>query len=524
MSMKNKRSSLSWSKRLLLAVAVVLGVSVGSAKSADAAQYVVYIHGKSMTTWPSAAWMKTSSAWTHKSLSFNGSSRLTDSTATGAIKTALDAYCKTTDCVLACYSAGCARMLYTLNLYKTTTYRILWTSALASAAGGSELANLSTNKGVKLLAKLFLANPPPSGAIDQDLTPSNLRSGTLAPIQLAARSTIYHIAGSKDICLRLNVLAQLVTAGVSGVMSAISNVIFAISGPVGWIKIGISIITGFFKAKSAKICGNSKLPGGKGDGIVPVHSAAGYSDTIQHTSHADGGPKYVLRAYEQSALFASDHRGIFKDFVVKASLRMGVSGTATCANMPTPPTDPDASIVYEDADGSPRYESTTNHALMMCGVNALTDPAMYGSCIGTNGCCDNFSDGPTTGCTCGEALCIQSGQETYSYFTAYGCAGIEYADAGPAIGGTWDGMGMVGLAATTKTMKSRRRNYDGVCEDATEHWKGSGGATCEYQPASKSVSGRRVYRVNIDTTDYRASSASSWPGWVVMTRTFSLCP
>ena len=36
----------------------------------------------------------------------------------------------------------------------------------------------------------------------------------------------------------------------------------------------------------------------------------GYADTGAHSNHADGSPKYLLRAYEQVPLFDVDHRGI----------------------------------------------------------------------------------------------------------------------------------------------------------------------------------------------------------------------
>ena len=376
-----------------------------------------------------------------------------------------------------------------------TSYRILWTEALASAAGGTENAKFSTNKGLRLLAKAFLADVPSASAVDNDLTPETMRF-IFGHIQNGARSPVYHLAGSKDICLRLNAWGVLASGAVSGGLNALGQVI--IGGPVSWVRVIGSVVVGIFGAKKKKFCGNSFLPGKFGDGVVPVHSAAGYADTAAHGDHNDGGPKYTFRAYEQLPLFAADHRGIFADFVSKGSLRLAINATATCPNLPAPSTDPDASIVFEDADGAVQTQSTTDHLLLICGVNALSDPTMYSTCSGFQGCCDNFEEGMTSGCTCGEAVCAQSAAESFSYYTEYECAGIEYAEVLSAnpLGRTWDGYGMVGLASSTVTIRSRR-SADGTCENAT--WRKHRGGDCpEYSRTQKvSTTARRVYRTSV---------------------------
>jgi hypothetical protein len=500
--------------RRTLVAAAFLSALVGAGVPAEAQNNVVYIHGSRMTSWPSAALLRSSGAWTHRTLFFNGSARLQDATAKAAVTSALNAYCTASDCVVACYSAGCNRLLLALHENSGTSYRILWTEALASAAGGTENAKYSTNKGLRLLAKAFLADVPPAAAVDNDLTPEVMRNN-YGHVQNIAPSPVYHLAGSKDICLRLNAWGVIAAGAANGGLNYLGQAI--LGGPVSWVRVIASVIVGIFRAKKAKFCGNTYLPGRLGDGIVPVHSAAGYADTGAHASHADGGPKYTFRAYEQVPLFPGDHRGLFGDFVAKGSLRLAINASATCPNLPAPTTDPDASIVFEDADGAVQSQSTTDHLLMICGVNALSDPTLYSTCAGFQGCCDNFEEGTTSGCTCGEALCAQSAAESYSYYTDYDCAGIEYSEALAAnpIGRSWDGFGMVGTASSTVTLRSRRAS-NGTCHNATHARSWSGGCTEYSRSAKTSTTARRVYRAAIaDAALADPAGGSEWPGWVV---------
>lgn len=491
-------------RRALVTSCLLTGILLCLGSRPAEAQNVVYFHGRAMSTWPAAAHLRSSPAWTHRSLSYDGSSRLQDAATRTVINNALNSFCRTTDCVLACYSAGCPRMLLALHENANTSYRILWTEAVASAAGGTELAAISTNKGIRLLSKLFTTGTPPATAIDNDLEPQLLR-GAYGHIQNGARAPLYHLAGSKDMCVRLNAFGiAAYTGGTTAVGYVVGTlgkwflgqigITILLPGPLSFvIKVG-GVVKNFFGATKKRYCGNKYFPGGHGDGAVPVHSAAGYADTAAHASHHDGGPKYLWRAYEQIPLFAGDHRGLFSDFVAKGSLRLGVNGSAICPNMPHPPSDPDASIVYQDADSAVIEEATTNHALMICGVNALTDPVLYGSCTGVGGCCSNFEGGQTDGCTCGEALCAQSGAEAVSYFTGHKCAGLEFA-ANTAIGRSWDGVGMVGLATSTQNLGSIR-NAAGQCLDAAQARIHNQGAPA-YSLTHTSLVVRRVYRTHI---------------------------
>lgn len=505
-------------KRLLIAGLALFCVTAALPEKADAAKYVVYIHGRSMNFWPSAANLSVPSGWTHAPLSFNGSSRLT-STAT-AIKSHISTRCRgTNECVIICYSAGCARTLYALEQLRaagTPADKTLWISAGASAAGGTKAAELATNKGITLLRKLFLTNPGESTqAIDYDLTRNRMR-GTYGYMQNSAPVAMYHIAGSKNICIKTKI------RGLSTVASAIGKWVGGlVAGPVGSVIGGI--LGSLFGSQKVKLCGNSLFPGKYGDGIVPVHSAAGYSNDLAHANHADGGPKYNLRAYEQVALFNVDHRGIFEPMVEKASLRMAINKNATCTNLPAEGSEGVASITYEDGDSSVT-EHTPGELLMYCGASALSDPTEYSTCVGSMGCCDNFSAGATSGCTCGESLCIQSRWSTRSWFTGDKCSGTEYAEGANAAYQSWDGLGMIGTGVTSFTARSMR-DTDGKCKALTRKATWSGGCP-EYYKTTKSMSNmRRVYRPYISSYANDPAGEQLWPGYVVTTTNYSgYCP
>ena len=389
----------------------------------------------------------------------------------------------------------------------TPADRTLWIEAAASAAGGTELAALSTNKGLSILRKLFLTNPGPDAqAIDRDLKINNMRS-TLAYIQNSAPAPVYHLAGRKNICIKTKI------RGLSQLLSSVGRWVGRkVAGPVGAVIGGA--LGSLFGSKKVKFCGNRQFPGRHGDGIVPVHSAAGDSNTASHANHNDGGPKYNLRAYEQVPLFAVDHRGIFEPTVEKASLRLAINKNVTCPNLPAESSDDVASIVYEDAD-STVTEHTPGELLMYCGQNALSDPTEYASCVGQYNCCDNFSSGSTSGCTCGESLCIHSKRATRSFFTGNKCSGIEYSEGVGAQYQSWDGLGMAGTTATTVTIKSTR-DRNGNCQALTWRWIWYG--CTEYSPTSKSMTNmRRVYRPHIDTYADNPKGWNAWPGYVVKT-------
>src|SRR5262249_17780659 len=161
------------------------------------------------------------------------------------VKNTIANSCTTTDCVIACYSAGCARTLLALKDLEAEgrlPTHILWFEAAASAAGGSELAALTTNGAIRLPAQLFGVDLQP---IDDDLPPGNMR-GNFGFIQNAAMVPMYHVAGARNICVKIKI------GGILG------GIFFA---PVGGI-IGGTL----FGSAKIKLCGNSVMPGHYGDG------------------------------------------------------------------------------------------------------------------------------------------------------------------------------------------------------------------------------------------------------------------
>ena len=132
----SKKSYFRW-------LPVILGVCLFTTSApAEAAKYVLYLHGRSMDSFPGTAYIGSSAAWTHVGMSYNGSRRLNNPQVRNAIKEEIADRCTSTDCVIICYSAGCARMLLALEDLRAEGHypsRFLWASAAGSAAGGTKL-------------------------------------------------------------------------------------------------------------------------------------------------------------------------------------------------------------------------------------------------------------------------------------------------------------------------------------------------------------------------------------------------
>jgi hypothetical protein len=439
-------------RRLMILIIAIS--TIGVIGSASAGNYIVYLHGRSMNGWPSNALLGAPSGWSHVTMSYNGSASLADGSVRGSVTDTIATYCGgSNQCVVVCYSAGCARMFDAYKVLKDQgryPANILWSEAAGSAAGGSELATYATKWWVKLLAKIF--NFDSAAPIDYDIQPNVMRFGTYANIQNQATTPVYHLAGSRNICVTLKIL---------------------------FIKV--------------KLCGNGRFPGNHGDGAVPVHSAAGYADAGAHASSQDGGAKYVFRAYEQTPLYPVDHVGILGPLVSAASLRLAVNKNATCNNAPdVDPAIPDASIIYDDGDGAFAEESSPLAMVALCGDDLWNGtPPLYSTCFSTAGCCTDFSSGSAGGCRCGETLCRQAKVAYRSYYANAGCTGTEYADGTSTSGFvSYDGVGMVG-ENTASVWVGYARTFDGRCNQLLEKvtW---GGHCPEYHGTQKLLSAARV--------------------------------
>jgi hypothetical protein len=303
---------------------------------------IVYLHGRSMNTWPSYPRVVASSAWNHVSLYYNGSDRLTSYGPRTTVKNAIRDNCTgSNQCVIVCYSAGCARMLLAFDdliAEGTPANRVAWITAAGSAAGGSEVADKATRWWVKLLAKIFGG----SAAIDDDLRVGTMR-GTFGFIQNRAPVPMYHLAGSRDMCRKVAI---------------------------------------FFK-----MCGNSYLPGRLGDGAVPPHSACGYASSGYYGNCGVAAAKFTNRQAQQAGLYYSDHVAIVGDALYAATVRLGSTATISVPNFGALSSEPDANETYEDAD-----EKAENPAQITNNLSGdSTDPSVVTTHTCQDGYCDSMS-------------------------------------------------------------------------------------------------------------------------------------
>jgi len=180
-----------------LAVAVAVPAAVTVAAEAQAANYIVYLHGRGWSSWNGET--ANVAGWTNVTFSYNGSARINGPETNSTVKNAIASYCGAgNSCVVHCYSAGCYRMLKAVNDLRAsgnTVPGLLWVEASASAAGGTKLAEVSTKGLTGFLAKLLGQQEQ----VDFDLTPAVARN-TYGYIQGSAGAIVYHAAGNKDIC------------------------------------------------------------------------------------------------------------------------------------------------------------------------------------------------------------------------------------------------------------------------------------------------------------------------------------
>lgn len=321
---------------------------------------IVYLHGRSMGTWPAAAKLAQSgSLWNHVVLNYNGSARIYDSTVRATVANALLSNCSgTNQCVVVCYSAGCARMLYALDELAakgTPANRIVWITATASAAGGTEVAEAATKWYAKVLAKIFGGG----AAIDDDLKRSVLR-GTYGYIQNRAPVSMYHLAGSKNMCRKI---------------------LFV------------------------KLCGNKYFPGSLGDGAVPPHSSCGFASSGYFPNCSGAyGAKYTNRVSQQDALYPLDHVGMVGAAVIAASTRLAGTSTLSTGAMQGETSDPDADTTYDDGDET---ANSTNQNQLTDGLGGSIDPNIVSSDTCGGGTCTSLSSTALTGSSGGGSGTLQ---------------------------------------------------------------------------------------------------------------------
>jgi len=316
---------------------------------------IVYLHGRSQQLWPTEGsalpWTTSvnryevitpsphgpvfrinrdvtwshpaSNVWAQNIEYYDGSSDFENNSYNSArqqVKRVVKDNCTGNDvdsCVIMCYSAGCARMMLAFEdleaeMGNSWTYgnKVAWISSVASAAGGTEVSDAASNWLPQLLAFIFGEDDEP---IDRDLKVGNMRYN-YAFMQNSAPAPMYHSAGAKNMCYR--------------------------KWGINWV------------------CGNNQMPGDKGDGAVPAHSACGYSQIATRTGCCQcaagtgqcfgptGGmrPKYTNRLFDHCPLLNKDHREMFTQGVIFGSTRIqggipsgGSDGTNNQSAPPPPP-------------------------------------------------------------------------------------------------------------------------------------------------------------------------------------------
>lgn len=252
-------------------------------------RFALYFHGRSMKNWsPQVA---NASGWTNVTFSYDGSSRINSDATNVVVKNGIADKCGSgKQCVIHCYSAGCYRAFKAISDLRAagnTLPGLLWIEASGSAAGGSRLAEIATKGLTGFLAKLFGAQQK----VDYDLTPGSARN-TYGYIQDDAGATVYHIAGSKNICKKFL-----------------------------WMK----------------FCSGGIVGEGRNDGVVAFHSTTGAST---RGSYYDGcaTAKYPWRTYDSAYVSCTGDGG-------KDHMGIPYRGSAVVASRlaTTPPWDPNHS-------------------------------------------------------------------------------------------------------------------------------------------------------------------------------------
>lgn len=166
----------------------LLASSVFAANVADAANYVVYVHGRTQSTWDGATYAVP--GYTKAVVSYNATTA-TLAQANVAVRTQLAQYCSGENvCIVVAYSNGALQVGYTQANYPEALENALYIEAGASAAGGSELLN-----GFTSAAGDFLGVTYPSG-VDATLSVSAARNAYNH--NLTAGVVTYHLAGNTN--------------------------------------------------------------------------------------------------------------------------------------------------------------------------------------------------------------------------------------------------------------------------------------------------------------------------------------
>ena len=179
---------ISISLRTVVGLLAALGSTL-AASAAQADNYVVYVHGRSQTTWNASA-VHPIDGFAPAFVEYNATTA-TLAQANVDVRAQLGRYCSGTNaCIVVAYSNGGLQVGYTQAYYPEALENALYVEAGASAAGGTELLN-----GFTSLAGQVLGITYPSG-VDATLSVSGARNAYNH--ELTAGVATYHLGGNTD--------------------------------------------------------------------------------------------------------------------------------------------------------------------------------------------------------------------------------------------------------------------------------------------------------------------------------------
>jgi pimeloyl-ACP methyl ester carboxylesterase len=172
--------------RAALGVCIALG-STFAAGSARADNYVVYVHGRTQTSWDASALYPIQGF--APAIVHYDATEATLAQANVDVRAQLASYCSGENvCIVVAYSNGALQVGYTQAYYPEALENALYVEAGGSAAGGTELLNGFTSAAGKVLGATY-----PNG-VDATLSVSGARNAYNH--DLSAGLVTYHLGGN----------------------------------------------------------------------------------------------------------------------------------------------------------------------------------------------------------------------------------------------------------------------------------------------------------------------------------------
>lgn len=387
--------------RQLIVISVVVAALAGTVAVAQAANKIIYVHGRGQMTFNTAERVNVSgTSWQPVALSFDGGASI-NGPATATVRTALEQQCAVgtgNTCIVVCYSAGCLRFLKAVRDSSHTTFNIVRVSAIASAAGGTKIAVANTTGSLKSIAKLIGQQE----AVDWDLTPAVAR-GTYGSSQNAmdkTSGTMWHYCGYKDTCVSLLFFKMCgntyVNSGLTGARG---------DGLVSYDSCGGSSVAGAFN----NLCAS----GGTGTKRITSRyskRAPGGACDGEHRDHAGmvgAGVKYTEQALAVTP--TGDQNLTWGDTTSQSTC----SDTASCGNAFTNQAADFATLRTQG--GTPVTVSPSTDATSS---NSTTNTASATSCTAR---CGLYQ--PGRACQC-DAACV-SGGDCCADYAAANCPNVK---------------------------------------------------------------------------------------------------